>query len=86
MSEKQSDSFGKQWSQIVAKAWADESFKRRLLAEPATVLKEQGIAVPSGVQVKVVEDTETVRHLTLPVKPVGELDEEALKHVVGGGN
>ena len=30
----------KQWSQIVAKAWADANFKQRLLADPAAVLKE----------------------------------------------
>src|SRR5262245_49659796 len=58
MSEKPIDRTGKQWSQIVAKAWADESFKRRLLADPAAVLLEQGTAVPAGVQVRVVEDAD----------------------------
>jgi hypothetical protein len=32
----------KAWGQIVARAWQDEAFKRRLLADPAAVLREQG--------------------------------------------
>ena len=74
----------KQWSQIVAKAWADAKFKQRLLADPAAVLKENGIEVPPGVTVKIIENSEKVVHLTLPAKPDGELSEEALAKVAGG--
>jgi hypothetical protein len=73
------------WGQIVAKAWADEAFKRLLLAEPAAVLKEHKIEVPPGVRIRVVEDTDQVRHLTLPVRPAGELSEQELAAVAGGG-
>ena len=74
------------WHRIVAKASADESFRKRLLAEPAAVLREHGIPVPAGVQVKVVEDTDEVRHLTLPRRPgKGELSEEELSAAAGGG-
>jgi hypothetical protein len=73
-----------QWDQIVAMAWTDEAFRKRLLADPATVLKEQGLEVPAGVQFKVVEDTEVLRHLTLPLKPSDELAEEELARGVGG--
>ena len=60
-------------------------FVLRSLAEPAAVLREHGIAVPPGVQVTVVEDTDKVRHLTLPVRPPsGELAEETLAHFAGG--
>ena len=75
----------KQWGQIVAKAWTNDGFKRRLLAEPAAVLKEQGLEVLAGVQVKILEDTERTFHLTLPAKPdEGELTEEDLSGVAGG--
>ena len=75
----------KQWGQIVAKAWADEGFKKRLVAEPAAVLKENGLEVAPGFQVKVVEDTGQVCHLTLPAKPsTGELSEEDLDRIGGG--
>jgi PKHD-type hydroxylase/SM-20-related protein len=53
----------------VARAWADDAFKRRLLAEPAAALRETGLDVPPGAYVRVVEDTDRVLHLTLPQKP-----------------
>ncbi len=33
----------KDYAKIIAQAWVDEEFKARLLADPATVLKEHGI-------------------------------------------
>lgn len=75
--------FEAQWSQLVARAWADDALKQRLLAEPAAVLKEHGVLVPDGIQIKVAENTEKLVHLTLPVKPGPEdLSEEEL-HPVG---
>ena len=76
----------KQWSQIVAKAWADDQFKQRLLADPAAVLNELGVMVPAGVTVKVVENTDTVCNLVLPGKPKGELTDAELQSVAGGGS
>jgi hypothetical protein len=61
--------FEYQWSQLVARAWADPAFKARLLADPAAVLKENGLQVPAGMQVQVVEDTDKVLHLPLPSAP-----------------
>jgi hypothetical protein len=40
-------------SKLVAQAWLDEEFKNRLIAEPAAVLEENGLSVPSGTQVRV---------------------------------
>jgi hypothetical protein len=75
-----------QWGQIVARTWSDEAFRKRLLADPAAVLKEHGLEVPAGVQVRVVEDTEHVIHLTLPRPPAmkADISEQALAGVVGG--
>jgi Nitrile hydratase, alpha chain len=74
------------WSQLVARAWQDEAFKKRLLADPAGVLKAHGLEVPPGVQVRLMEDTEQVIHLALPRKPdvKGELSEEDLTRIAGG--
>ncbi|WP_171469839.1 NHLP leader peptide family RiPP precursor [Frigoriglobus tundricola] len=66
------------WSQIVATAWADEEFKARLLADPRAVLAEHGIDVPEGIELAVVEDTETVHHIVLPPSPAGDLADEEL--------
>ena len=71
-------------SKVIAKAWSDPAFKARLLSNPQAALVEAGVEVPAGVTVKVVEDTETTRHLILPPPPEGELSEEALEKVAGG--
>ena len=74
----------KQWGQIVAEAWQDDDFKKRLMANPSAVLKQRGMDVPGGVQVRVVENNDQVVHLLLPAKPQDELSEEALDAVAGG--
>jgi hypothetical protein len=73
------------WELLVADAWADPALKKRLLENPAAVLKERGISIPEGVQVKVVEDTDKVEHFVIPTRPAeGELSEEELSSVAGG--
>jgi hypothetical protein len=61
-------------AQTLAKAWADDSFKRRLIAEPHAVLKAHGVEVPAGTRVRIVEDTPGVRHFILPEKPKNGTD------------
>jgi hypothetical protein len=76
---------GKKMQQVIAKAWMDEGFKMRLLSDPAAVLKEEGLEMPSGMEVRMVENTDKVLHLVLPAKPNGdEMSEEQLEHVAGG--
>jgi hypothetical protein len=83
MAQREGD-WTKQWGQLVAQAWADEAFKRRLLADPAAVLKEQGLEAPPGVRVRVLEDTDQVLHLTLPQQPTSEISHEDLERVAAG--
>ncbi len=73
----------KQWSLIVARAWADEAFKSRLMSNPKAVLREHGLEVAPEVEVKVLEDTDKSVHFTLPVNPSGELSEEELSPAAG---
>ncbi len=73
----------KQVQQLIAKCWADEAFKQKLLADPATVLKAEGIEVPPGVKVQAVENTAQQFTLVIPPKP-DELSDEALDGVAGG--
>ncbi|HTL05617.1 MAG TPA: NHLP leader peptide family RiPP precursor [Gemmatimonadales bacterium] len=54
---------------IIAKTWRDEAFRRRLLRSPHKVLQEEGVRVPKGVKVKVVQNTGRVFHFVLPAKP-----------------
>src|SRR5437899_3257117 len=77
--------FEYQWGQLVSRAWADAAFKAKLLADPAAVLKENGLAPPAGKQIKVVENTDKVIYLILPTQPsAAELSEEELQRVAGG--
>jgi hypothetical protein len=85
MSQSKSAEWMKHWSKVVERAWHDEGFKKRLLSNPAAVLKEEGIEPPQGVQVKLVENTQNVIHLTLPAKVAGELSEKDLELVAAGG-
>jgi hypothetical protein len=78
------EDLNKQWGQVVAKAWSDASFKKKLLADPAAALKASGLEVPRGLQVKVVENTDQVLHLVLPAKPRGEISDSDLEKVAGG--
>ena len=75
---------GKKMNQIIAKCWADETFKTKLLADPAATLKAEGAEVPAGLTVKAVENTDKVFHLVIPAKPT-DLSDEDLDKVAGGG-
>ncbi|MDR4509637.1 MAG: NHLP leader peptide family RiPP precursor [Candidatus Brocadiaceae bacterium] len=70
--EKHQNPFGK----IVEKAWKDEEFKRNLLNNPGSVLKANGVEIPDGVEVKIVENTDKVVYFTLPQKPVKEFSDD----------
>jgi len=74
----------KQMGQLIAKCWADEAFKAKLLADPAAVLKAEGAELPEGVTIKAVENTDTVFHLVIPAAPTGDLSDEDLDAVAGG--
>jgi hypothetical protein len=65
----------KKWAQLVARAWTDDKLKQRLLDAPEAVLREHGLDVPAGVEMRVVENTPKVTYLTLPLKPALEVTE-----------
>lgn len=48
---------------LVAKAWTDPDFKRRLLAEPKAVIQEWGIDLDKSPELSVVENTPTVHNV-----------------------
>lgn len=55
------------WQRIVQRAWGDEGFKQRLIADPRGVLAEYDIDA-GGRRIVVVEDSGDQRHLVLPAK------------------
>jgi hypothetical protein len=75
---------GKKMSQLIAKCWADEGFKQKLLADPAATLKAEGAELPAGLSINALENTDKVVHLVIPARPT-DLSDEELDKVAGGG-
>ncbi len=68
----------------VAKAWKDPKFKRRLMRDPCSVLREEGADIPIGASLEVFDGTgargkefETSAQLVIPPLPIG-VDPESL--------
>ncbi len=72
---------------VIMKAMKDKAFRKELIANPnAVIAKELGMAVPEGVSIKVVEDTQTELHLVLPAMNGGggAISDSDLDKVSGG--
>ena len=77
--------WGQKWGQIVSQASTDAAFKKRLMSDPKAILKEHGLELPSGVDVKIVENTDKLFHLTLPPPASAqELSEADMAAIAGG--
>jgi hypothetical protein len=70
-------------SQIVAKCWADETFKQQLIADPKATLAAAGYPVPEHISINVVENTNTYLTVVIPINPQTLSDQE-LDNVAGG--
>jgi hypothetical protein len=57
------------FSHIVARAWADDRFRKHLLKDPMSVFAEYKLEVPTGAKIVVVENTPDTIHFVLPAKP-----------------
>ena len=77
------DAQNKKLSQIIAKSWSDDGFKKKLLSNPVATLKAESVPVADGVTVKVLENTANVVHIVIPTRPT-ELSDEDLDQVAGG--
>ena len=66
------------WSKVIAKAWTDDGYKKRLIENPREELMAAGIHVPGNTDVSI-EEGETQHRLVLglPPKPTG-IDEDNL--------
>ena len=59
-------------------------YRARVVAEPRAVLREFGLELPPGVEIRVWDSTAEVRYLVLPERPVGSenMSEQALTALV----
>jgi hypothetical protein len=85
--QQQAQAYADGFTRVVTRAWTDDEFKVRLIAEPDEVLRENGIDLKPGTEVRVVENTDKVVHVGLPPRPKqDELSIEELEAVAGGGS
>ena len=75
-----------QLAELFAACWKDEVLKQRFTADPKAVLAEYGMDVPDGMDVNVVENTDNCVHITLPMKPSGDLTDDELSNAAGGAS
>ncbi len=55
---------------LIRKAWADEEFKKQLMADPtatyAAAAKEAGTTLPAGTEVRAIEESNNTLYLVIP--------------------
>ena len=73
-------------AELFAACWKDDAVKQRFMSDPKAVLAEYGMDVPDGMDVNVVENTDTTVHITMPAPPNGHqnLSDEELSSAAGG--
>lgn len=84
MDKQPSEEQRKKYAEVIAKAWSDENFKKKLLEHPREALKEMGVDVPTSSSIKVCDSSDGTFYLVLPQKPSGNLDADSLKNITGG--
>ena len=71
--------------QIIAKCWSDEAFKEKLVADPHATLAAEGVEIPEGVNIDILNNTADTFHLVIPAMPDdAELSDEELDEMAGG--
>lgn len=78
--EQQSKKIG----EIMSKCWTDEGFKQRLLSDANATLQAEGVDIPAGITVNIVENTDQVVNHILPRNPKTDLSDADLEQVAGG--
>ncbi|WP_087135516.1 nitrile hydratase subunit alpha [Caballeronia arationis] len=66
---------------IVARSWSDPEFRKRLFTDTRGACAECGLTYPDNVEVRVIEDTPSIRHIHLP--PVPSDDQLGVQYVGG---
>jgi len=69
MTFEERNEYRRRIAEVIDNACRDESFKKRLIAEPKAVLEEHGISLPEDLKVEVLEQTDKRKYILVPYKP-----------------
>lgn len=72
----QKDDSRKKMGKVIARAWSDAEYRKRLHSHPHDVLAEAGIAVPKNQKIKVLEDSADTVHVVIPARPSHVTDQQ----------
>ncbi|HAZ15297.1 MAG: hypothetical protein A2Y28_01515 [Chlamydiae bacterium GWC2_50_10] len=77
-----------QKAKIFARAWKDETYRRKLLTNPIEALKEFGVQIPTGWNVKVIEEPAKTFYFVLPPAPANarNLTEQELTNIAAAAH
>ena len=59
----------KNMAKVIARAWTDESYKKRLHSHPRDALAEADLHLPEHHKIKVYEDSADETHIVIPRRP-----------------
>lgn len=57
---------------IMGKVWRDPDFRQALKKDPVGTLKKEGVEIPPGTSIKVMEDTDDQKHFVILTEPEGK--------------
>ena len=55
-------------AQMIAKMWKDPDYRKQVIADPKAALEAAGIALDGNMQVRVLENTATIKYLPIPTQ------------------
>jgi Nitrile hydratase, alpha chain len=76
--------FRQVFSQIIVKTWKDPQFKQKLLKDPQSALREEGIDFQDGINLVAHANTDNEFHFILPRKPSEDLSDQQLAEIAAG--
>ena len=62
----------KKMNQLMMEIFTNAELKKDFISNPKVILQEKGINIPESMEIKVLEETENTKYITLPYLKPGE--------------